>query len=157
MSVTDPDMDINVLLDHYRPDRYDPNDHSWMDPVIDIVADHMSEYEARQIASSHKVSNKEAVATRQTNRLLRAIASSGELPMEWLGSMAWPLAVDDDLRVSLRAATADDFRLFAQRERRAASLDFTARNASCEGALVIAEAMDTSGATVAADLAGDAS
>jgi plasmid replication initiation protein len=143
---------IPALLDRYRPDRYDPADKSWQTPVCEMVAADLDIAEALSIAASRLVSTADATATKRTNALLREIAKSGQVPLEWLDAMSWPLAVDDNERVSVRAATADDFRRFANRERRAASLDFTSRNSSCEGALHVAEQMEASGAVFARDL-----
>lgn len=153
--ITEPSAreQIVTLLDRIRPDRYDPADHSWQVPVVDLVAADITIEEARQIAAARLVSNAEATATRRTNKLLREIAEGGTLPIDWLDSLDWPLAIDDNERVALRAATVEDLRKFAARERRAASLDFTARNQSCEGALALADLIEDSGAIVASGLA----
>lgn len=143
---------IPELLDRHRPDRYDPNDHSWQDPVIYLVAAEITSTEARQIAAARLVSTAEATATRRTNQMLREVLASGEWPLAWMDALSWPLAVDDHERVALRAATVDDFERFANRERRAAANDFASRNASCEGALHIADLMRENGSRVAADL-----
>lgn len=154
MTITEPTARemIPALLDRCRPDRYDPADKTWQVPVIERVACEISMAEARQIAAGKLVSVAEATATKRTNRLLREIADCGSWPLDWFEAMAWPLALDENERVSLRAAGSDDFTRFANRERRAASLDFTSRNATCEGALFIADYMAEHGIEVAADI-----
>lgn len=143
---------IPALLDAARPDRYDPTDKTWMSPVVDMVADCILIEEARSIAAVRLVSVAEATATKGTNRLLREIAETGAWPLDWFDAMRWPLAVEAGERVALRAASAEDFRKFAARERRAASLDFTSRNESCEGALFVADAMEAQRVERAFDL-----
>lgn len=143
---------IPALLDRYRPDRYDPADKAWQDPVIEQVAFDISAAEARQMAATKLVSVAEATATRRTNALLREIAKTGEWPFEWFESMAWPLAVDDSERVAVRAAHPEDFRRFAGRERRAAARDFTSRNDACEGAEFVADFMFDHGYVLAAEI-----
>lgn len=152
--ITEPSAreQITTLLDRIRPDRYDPADHTWQAPVIAAVAGDITIEEARQIAAGRLVSNAEATATRRTNKLLRQIIETGALPLDWMDCLSWPLAIDDNERVALRAANADDLRRFANRERRAAANDFAARNESCEGALRLADLMAECGATVAADV-----
>lgn len=143
---------IQSLLDAHRPDRYDPADHDWRRPVVGLIAAEITVEEAKLVAAERLVSNAEATATKRTNRMLREIADSGNWPLDWLGAMDWPLAVDDNLRVALRAATVDDLKHFAERERRAAANDFAARNAACEGALAVAEAMGQQGVLVASEV-----
>lgn len=133
---------ISELLDQYRPDRYDPADKSWQEPVRQMVAAEMDINEALAIAAARLVSTADATATKQTNKMLREIAETGEWPLDWMCCLAWPLAIDENERVAIRAATSDDFRRFANRERRAASLDFVSRNQSCEGALEVAGRME---------------
>lgn len=146
---------IPALLDQHRPDRYDPEDHSWQQPVIERVAFDITAAEARQMAAAKLVSNAEATATKRTNRLLRDITSAGTFPLGWFDALAWPLAVDDHERVALRAAIANDFVRFANRERRAAANDFSARNDTCEGAQFVADYMAEHGIEFASDISTD--
>lgn len=132
---------IPALLDKVRPDRYDPTDHTWQAKVVSRVAAEISEFEARKLAADKLVTAVEARATRRTNALLRDVFRSGQFPLDWWDAMAWPLAVSDAERVALRAATTEDLRRFAQRERRSASQEFTARSDACEGAEFLANLM----------------
>lgn len=147
---------IPALLDAARPDRYDPSDKSWQAGVIERVAFEIPTAEARQFLAERLVSSAEASATRRTNKLLREIGETGSWPLDWLETMAWPLALDDSQRVALRAAHPDDFATFASRERRDAARDFTSRNAACEGAEFVAEYMLANGFLVASDIRGEA-
>jgi hypothetical protein len=148
-----PDNDfIRGLLDKVRPDRYDSKDHSWHETVENVVAADLTDEDARRIAARRLVRQVEGDSTKATNRLLREIHRTGQLPLGWLDAQAWPLAVSDHERVSLRAATLADLTEFAARERRAAANDFAARNESCEGALTLADFMTARGAAIAGDL-----
>ena len=138
-------QEICDLLDGYRPDRYDPEDKSWMDPVIEKVAAEIDAYEARRQAASQRVANSEGIATRRTNQMLREVVKTGEWPLGWMDAQSWPLAIDGHLRVTLRSATDDDLTLFASVERRNAAADFTTRNETCTAAETLAARIKSSG------------
>lgn len=143
---------IPALLDRCRPDRYDPSDKGWQTPVIEQVAFEIPAAEARSIVATSMVAKAEGTATKRTNRLLREIAQTGGWPLDWFEAMAWPLALDDHERVTLRAARPVDLDRFALRERKAAQVDFTSRNAACEGAAFIAAHLGANSLRVASDI-----
>jgi hypothetical protein len=143
---------IREMLDKVRPDRYDPADHAWHDTVNKVIAAELTDEDARAIAARRLVRQVEGDSTKATNRLLREIHDTGQLPIGWLDAAAWPLAVSDHERVALRAASVDDLEAFAARERRAAANDFATRNDSCEGALSLAALMSSKGCKVVSDL-----
>lgn len=128
---------IPELLARYRPERYDAGSTDWMDPVVDLLMAEIDPDEARRALALSEAKSYEASGTRSTNALLRQVATSGAWPLDWMERRNWPLALDGK-RVRLGDATADDFDDFANRERRAAALDFTARDDACEGAQKIA-------------------
>lgn len=136
---------IRDLLDHARPDTYTSGEKGWMDEVIDQVSDKIDPALATKLAAKQMVRRIEGDATKATNKFLRSLAESGELPLDWMDAESWPLAVNGDTRVALRAVTQADLAEFATVERRAASLDFTSRNAACEGALRLADWLGTDG------------
>lgn len=145
-------QEICELLDGYRPDRYDPEDKTWMEPVIDKVAAEIDAYEARRQAASQRVSNSEGLATRRTNQMIREAFTTGEWPLGWMDALSWPLAVNGHLRVRLGAASADDLAEFAVVERRNAAHDFAVRNETCEAAEAFAERIKSEGVTLLREL-----
>ena len=144
--------EIRQLLDQHRPERYESTDKSWMEPVVEIVAQSLSAQEARFIAADHKVHSEEATATRPVKRILRDFAN-GVARLEWLDVMHWPVAIDGKTRVQVGKMTADDWRAWANQERRQAMDDMAARHAACEGAERVAEMMLASGAATTGDIA----
>ena len=137
---------IDELLTEQRPDRYEPSEASWLDSVADQVKDLVSPEHAVFKFARKTVGDRERAKTQSTNKLLRDVHTSGEFPLEWLETLHLPLAVGKE-RVALRACTAQDFRDFANQERRVASNDFATRNASCEAAEWIADQMTDNGWT----------
>ena len=120
---------IDTELSAIRPDRYEPGG-DWLRPVIDLIADDMSVFEARQIAAETIVRRREAEATKRVNRMLKFLMSSGQysLPIDWFLYANEPVAFEreDDkgvmrrVRVCLRAMTSDDWRDFSLHGRVAA-------------------------------------
>lgn len=136
---------VDVLLNERRPDRYTPGvDDEWLDIVAQEVAELIPERDARAIAARLRVGRREGDKTRQTNKLLREIHQSGELPLDWMETMNLPLAAGKE-RVALRACSPEDFEEFAIVERKNAGRDFAQRNATCEAAEWIAEHMRGNG------------
>lgn len=142
---------INDMLDLCRPDRYEQGEYGWLDPVIADIAALIPPADAQLRAARDIVVRKEGDATKRTNRLLREVVSTGQVPLDWMDLLSSPLAVGDE-RVALRACTPDDFRRFAAKERRAAANEFASRNDSCEGALFLADLIEDKGLTFAADI-----
>lgn len=149
--MTDLNETIDDRLNLARPDRYEPGDESWLQSIIDDIANEIPSYDARQRVARDIVIRREAEATKRTNRVLRDVIRSGQLPFDWFDIRRWPLGVGDQ-RVALGACTSDDFREFANIERRRAANDFATRNESCEGAEFLAELIDDKGVTFADEL-----
>lgn len=136
---------VDEMLNEHRPrGLYEAKDHGWRQPVYDAVASLIPAAETRRIAAEQIVDRRETTATRLANNLLRQIGSSGQVPLDWLDVAAHPISVGDN-RVRLADAEAADFRQWAIDERRDASQDFTARSMSCDGAEIVAAAMDANG------------
>lgn len=151
--------DINTLVDSLlterRPDRYEVDGgDAWLDEIAAEVENLIPQSEASAIAARQIVRRREGQKTKDTNRLLREIKNTGQLPLDWFETMNWPLAVDKE-RVALRAATPQDFDAFAIGERRRAANDFASRNETCEAAEWIAGVMKTTGAKYGRDLSLD--
>ena len=163
--------EIDALLRKHRPDRYDVRhsddetepeeerlDAGWLDALAEEIADRIPEAVLRQRLALSMVRQREGVATKATNSLLRKINAEGQLVLGWWDLADDPVSVISRItrqdrpvriheeRVALRAMTATDFLAFEQEERRRAASDFTARNGTGDGALWIAEQMTTSGA-----------
>lgn len=130
---------IDQLLAERRPDRYGPNDMSWLDEIGEEINGGMTELEARQIATRTLVRQRETQKIRQGNRVLREMFKAhndgqDELDeLEWMTSIQLPIVVGDQ-RVALRAVTADDLEDFANEEERRANVDHGVRLSTCEAA-----------------------
>lgn len=142
---------IDSALDAARPDRYHPGDADWFAAIIDIVAAEIPDDDARRKVARDIVVRREAEATKRTNKVLREIVATSQLPLDWMDLQRWPLGVGEE-RVALGACMADDFREFANIERRRAANEFATRNESCEGAVFMADLIEDKGVTFAADL-----
>lgn len=135
---------IDSLLDQHRPDRYDVGDTSWREPVYSQIATRVTIGEARQIAASYLVDQREGQATKQANALLRSVGQTKQWPLDWMDVGRRPIAVGS-ARVRLDAARSEDFRQFEVEERRRAAADFMSRNQTCDGAQWLADEMDAHG------------
>ena len=144
---------IDRLLADRRPDRYEHGlSDGWLDDLADSeIAPILPEAQVRRFHARTLVRNREGSKTQRTNRLLRDIYESGQLPLDWLDTLDWPLAVGKE-RVALRAAGPDDFEQHAIEERRAAARDFSARNAAAEGSEWMAQQMRANGWQFGADI-----
>lgn len=134
---------IDRLLAERRPDRYEPEGgDGWLDSITAEVAAEISIDEARWLLAHHEVKVREGEKTKSANRLLREIGDTKQFPLDWLDSLHLPIAVGKE-RIALRAASPKDLRDFARDERRRAASDFTARNATCEGAEWLADQIES--------------
>ncbi|MDP9222681.1 MAG: hypothetical protein M3P18_02290 [Actinomycetota bacterium] len=152
-------QEVDRLLAERRPDRYavagseadevDENEvqnNEWLDGIAADVEHLAPEVAVRRILARSIVAQREGRATRRANDLLRQIHRSGQLVLDWMDAMAWPIAVVERVdrpsekpkkleeRVALRATTARDLRAFAIEERRRAGTDHAARSDACSGA-----------------------
>jgi hypothetical protein len=144
--------EVDRLLAEHRPDRYEVDGgDEWLDDVADLVESLIPEAEARAIAARQFVRRREGIKTKSTNRLLREITQSHQLPLDWFELMNLPLAVGKE-RVALRACRSEDFRAFAAEERRRTLNDMAARNETCEATEWLADQMDATGTEYARDL-----
>ena len=161
--------DINALIDRLlreqRPDRYEYGD-AWLDDVAECLPDDLVPAdEVRRYLKRKLVSERETVATRAANRLLRQIGETGQLVLDWWEQANDPIAIETEFtddngkvhkikeRVTLRAASPDDFRAFSRTERERADRDHKARLAACDGADFVADAMERAGQRKFADWA----
>lgn len=153
-TVTDPDDDDDLAnLDVEETEE----ETSWLDEIADEVADLVPEEEVRKLYARKVVGQEEGRATRRANGLLRKIKQTGQLVLTWFDVKDDPVAVVTRIvepgkrdrireeRVALRAMTPRDLRDFATEERRRAAGDFAARNATCEGAEMVADWMTRGG------------
>lgn len=146
---------IDRELDLIRPERYDPRETSWRDPVVAEVERLIPDLEAKAIAARELVGRREGRATRVVTEHLREIHRTRQPPLDWMDHGPRPLALDGE-RVRLDAAGAADFRDWATTERKRNAQQFTARNDACEGADWIADQLDAAGAATLGDLWGGA-
>lgn len=152
---TDFSGEIDRLLSERRPDRYEPEGGSdWLDDIAAEVADLVPEAEARFRHARAEVGRREGEKTKSANRLLRDTYKDGQWPLGWMDRLHLPIAAGKE-RVALRAATPEDFRLFATDERRRAADDFSARNDTCVAAEWIADEMQRRGCRYGQELTFD--
>lgn len=143
---------IDELLAERRPDRYETvSGDEWLDQIAAEVAGLVPAAQAQYRSARMVVGQREGNKTRRTNKLLREIYRSGQLPLDWLQTLNLPLAVGKE-RVAIRACIAKDFENFAIEERRAAARDFSTRHETCEAAEWIAKEMVAAGISYGRDL-----
>lgn len=143
---------IERLLAEKRPDRYEREGGTdWLDDVAAEISADIPDWQARTLAASQMVRQREGVLTKRTNELVRQIAKTGQWPLDWFELHHFPLAVDKE-RVAIRAVTARDLEVFAVDERRRAASDFATRNETCEAAEWLAKEMESTGASTLGEL-----
>lgn len=128
-------------LDRARPVQYKAGDISWaedlMDEAIDLIFGDSAQIRAAVAAAvTAKVRSVEKRATTRANVLLREIARTGEMPLDWMDYCDLPLSIDGE-RFKLGFCTPESFTAWELHERRQAAADFTARNEACDGAQLI--------------------
>jgi hypothetical protein len=99
--------DIDEALAKVRPERYDAGDKDWMDDVVESVRQSLAdraEDEVIRDAARRRVYRREAEATKRTNRLLRDIDETGQLPLGWGDGDKWRELLFDLLHLPLSIA-----------------------------------------------------
>lgn len=142
---------IDLMLDQCRPDRYDVGDNTWRLQVYADVEARLPVRRAIAIAAQQIVDQREGIATRVANGLLRKIGETKQWPFDWMDAAERPLSIGRE-RVKLTAATAEDLQQWAIDERRDAAQDFAARSAACDGAEWAAKNMATAGLLTIGDV-----
>ncbi len=112
--------DIDKALGKARPERYAADDKEWMDSVVDMAT---KQYGSRKVEelkrdlARRRVYRRESEATKRTNKILRNIDETGQLPLGWGDGEKWKELFHDILhdplsiagqRVRLGVATAQD-------------------------------------------------
>lgn len=150
--------EIAQMLAVHRPDRYVAGALEWADPVLDAIADSISAGEAKERTALAVVRDVERTATRRGNGLLKHYKSNLQGAFDFGGWMTsaveasrQPVAVGKE-RVCFEDLTAEDLRQFALDERIAATQDYSARLASCDGAERLADDLNACGARTIRDL-----
>lgn len=145
MTTTD-DRWVNweARLERARPARYASEDLSWAAALIDDAIELMDADQALYELAVKRVRTVERTATAKANRLLREVASTGTLPLDWMDAAALPIVVEGE-RLQLGTCAADDLRRWELHERRRCADQFSASNASCDGAKLIAAWMTDQG------------
>lgn len=129
----DDPLDVAEMLTRDRPDRYKQGERDWQQHVVNVVAQNIDSFKARQLAAEQIVSRTEASATRRTNKFMREIIAHDGLPLDWMDRDRWPLVVGDH-RVCLGALTPEDIELFTLDEEARANKDHQARMDCVQGA-----------------------
>ncbi|MCS5479782.1 hypothetical protein NYP18_08930 [Corynebacterium sp. YIM 101645] len=125
---------VDDQLDRHRAkiQRYSPGA-PWLNDVVDdIDSSHISDDELRRLYVSEIVRRREGEATRGVTNMARKMAKTGQMPIDWFEYADRPIAytveVPDEegkmrkqeIRVTLRAATGEDFLAWARwREKKA--------------------------------------
>lgn len=113
--------DIDEALAKLRPERYQADDKDWMDGVIETVQKELAERERDELVKDEarrRVYRREGQATKRTNRILRDIDATGQLPLGWGDGDAWRVLLFDllhlpisigGLRIRFGVASASDW------------------------------------------------
>lgn len=99
--------DIDGALSHIRPERYDAEEKEWMDSVVEIVREVLSERTRDEVLrdeARRRVYRREAEATKHLNRILRNIDDTGQLPIGWGEGDNWRDMLFDVLHMPLSIA-----------------------------------------------------
>jgi len=147
---------IRSWLDEDRPDRYDVDDRSWMQSVVERVALEIPAAEARQRAARQQVEAVETAALRNVGRFLREIVGEQmSFPLDEFHALRRaPIAVDRIQRVALAAMRATDWRTYGNKNKDEAQRDYDARMDAVAAALWLADEQDRRQAPTTAALAG---
>lgn len=91
---TDKQLNHNIdeALAKARPERYQADDKDWMDDVIESVRQELAERARDDMVKDEarrRVYRREAQATKRTNRILRDIDATGQLPLGWGDGDMW--------------------------------------------------------------------
>lgn len=140
------------LLDACRPDRYNPSDTDWMEPVIERISGLMTEGEARRQSAEMIAKQLERRETTLPLRVLRQIGRDGAPPLDWFDLARKPLSIAKKERVVLGAMSAADWAEWASWQRRHAMHSMTVVNEACDGAEAVRDQMLVTGAETTADL-----
>lgn len=84
--------DIDEALARVRPERYDADDKEWMDEVVESVRAALAQRAQDEVlrdVARRRVYRREAEATKRTNRILRDIDETGQLPIGWGEGGTW--------------------------------------------------------------------
>lgn len=159
----DDEKDLNALIDEWlsneRPERYESADKDWMHPVIEKAAialrRRQADDEVISDAARRRVYTREGMATKRTNRILRDISDSGQLPLGWGEGQEWkqffvellqlPLSIDRT-RVCFGAATARDLEQWELQSAREEDKRRIAEMKARSGARLLAEMLREQGA-----------
>ena len=159
---------IDTWLAEERPERYGADDKDWMDPVIDKAAVEITQYtsvtEAVRELARRRVHQREGQATRRTNRVLRDIGQTGQLPLGWGEGGQWKEFLFDILRLPISvarerirfgAATGEDWMAWELESARESDKRSAAEAASRDGARLLRDLMSAQGVRATEDLHQD--
>lgn len=168
-TVTDKELNqlIDDLLAQARPERYDADEKEWMESVVAPVRKELQRQKSADDvaldAAKRRVYQREGLATKRTNKILRDIAETGQLPIGW-GEGDWLAFLFDILhlpmsiarrRVRFGAASAADLVAWELESAREQDKRNKAEAASREGARFLADMLDRQHAQRIEDLRPD--
>lgn len=152
--------DLENRLVGVRPDRYKTGDLRWADDIISEARDLI-------VASPERLDRaawNEATAwarsierrhTSQANDLMRTIARTGAMPLDWMDYINHPIVIDQE-RFKLGSCRPASFKEWELHERRRAAHDAQARYDACDGAQIVHDWMIAGGIDRFRDLGGEA-
>lgn len=156
--------DIDEALAKVRPERYDSKEKDWMESVVDLAEEALGKLPRDEVirdAARRKVYRREAESTKRTNRILRDINDTGQLPLGWGEGDAWlellfdllhlPLSIARK-RVRLGVASASDLQQWVQESKREEDKRNKAENTARDGAELLAGWLLEQGADRVEDL-----
>lgn len=162
--------DIDEALGKVRPERYDAGDKEWMDEVVELVQEAAERRDRADVFADwarRRVYRREAEATKRTNRILRDIDATGQLPLGWGEGDSWrellfdllhlPLSIARE-RVRLGVANAQDLEQWELESAREEDKRRAAQISARSGARLLGQWLKDQGASRVEDLrVGDSS
>lgn len=155
-------LDMQLKLHH--PDRAEVNDPVYAEIAASVPAD-MIDGMVRKVLVRDRLTTRIEASKRNAKKILSDFAETGQLALDWWETAHYLLPVttyieDPDTgemqkrneRVRIGAATPDDFRAYAEEERKALAKDVEARNRNIDGATQLANEISGAGVVNYGDL-----
>lgn len=160
--------EIDRLLTIHRPERYDPSEKDWLEPIIlqvqKMLRNRMTVDQIVRDDAARRVNTREDSAPRRLNSLLREITAQRQMPLGW-GTPGWrevfstelslPIAIKRErqgtvigrVRIRFGAMTLLDSIEWENAFRRDTERDMHARSETADGMVFLREIVEEQGAS----------